>query len=446
MAQMQRTPSTFPPSSYLVKPEQRSSGPQLPPIQSLPPARSGFDQSGRPVQLPPMQLPFQGQTSPSGAPARSIPVAHLLSSPPSPPRGSQTFVSQPGSQYQSPASTYSPTPADYRSMPQSFTQLPPRHHLDQAPGPYRHSHQQSQHHPEQYQRMQHPSQAPVGSEYSGSQHYSPSMSAYSSPRSYTHSQASPRSSFAPSKPLASTPKPKVQPPPLNYNLSIRQQPAAARACGFGERDRRVIDPPPILELKITDANGLPEQDHNGMIALHCMLLNSDGFEDETELAPSHHDVPSTRRLMGTLVASPYQAKDENGTAGTFFVFPDLSCRSPGKYRLKFKLIRVDGTNMTCVTTHSSVISDVFNVYTAKDFPGMRASSSLLKALRRQGLNVGVKKGSEARKGKGKTKKSHGNSSSSEEGSDDSEGDGDSRSGSSPTTKSLGKKGKKRRVD
>lgn len=37
---------------------------------------------------------------------------------------------------------------------------------------------------------------------------------------------------------------------VKYRLNIRQQPVAARSCGFGERDRRVIDPPPIVELLI----------------------------------------------------------------------------------------------------------------------------------------------------------------------------------------------------
>ena len=144
-----------------------------------------------------------------------------------------------------------------------------------------------------------------------------------------------------------------------------------------------------------------------MLALHCTLLSQDGKEDETEVQPTEKGMPTTRRLMGTLVASPYQAKDENDDAGTFFVFPDLSCRSPGKYRLRFKLLRVDPTNMVPGAIHGSVasiVTDVFSVYTAKDFPGMRASSALLKALRRQGLNVGVKKGSEARKGRSRAKK------------------------------------------
>ncbi|CAK1364761.1 unnamed protein product [Cercospora beticola] len=447
MAQTQRIP-TFPPSNYLGRPDQRASGPQLPPIHAM---RAAPEDGGRPVQLPPMQIPLQGPVSPPRAPSRSIPVAQLLTSPPSPPRARQPPQAPYQRHFHPAPVTYGSSVGDYRAAPPP--QLHPyatQHRLDQIPEPLRQQQYQQQHPIEQYQRAaQHPPPPPVQFERAASHQYSPTRSVFSSPKSYTHSQPSPRSSFPPSSQAGSTPKPKPQPPPLNYNLAIRQQPAAARACGFGERDRRVIDPPPILELKITDQNGLPELDPSGMLALHCTLLNADGAEDETELTPSMPDMPSTRRLMGTLVASPYQAKDENGLAGTFFVFPDLSCRSPGQYRLKFKLIRVDGTNMTCVTTHSSIVSDSFSVYTAKDFPGMRASSSLLKALRRQGLNVGVKKGSEARKGKTKAKKSAQEHSggSSDGGSDDSDVEMESGSASgSPRVKSGGKKGKRRRRD
>ena len=91
-------------------------------------------------------------------------------------------------------------------------------------------------------------------------------------------------------------------------------------------------------------------------------------------------------------------------------------------------------NMQQGATHgtvASIVTDVFSVFTAKDFPGMRASSSLLKALRRQGLNVGVKKGSEARKGKTKGRK--GDSSDSD---DDSDGMDDDRRGSGNTAGSA----------
>ncbi|KAK4503082.1 hypothetical protein PRZ48_006509 [Zasmidium cellare] len=446
MAQTQRAP----PYSG-GRPDQRPPGPQLPPIHSIPHARSAYNDGSRSVQLPPMQISPTDTTSPPRTTAtRSIPVSQLLlSNPPSPPR-QQARVPAQQTSYGVPPSSHGVPPMEYRTQPPLYPQAP-QHRLDQAPMAFRQPPQGYQ--TEQFPRAQYPHpQVPVHPDQGTPRHYSPAISGYSSP-SYTHSEASPRSSLGPSTHTALAQKPRVsQVPPLNYNLTIRQQPVAARACGFGERDRRVVDPPPIIELKITDHSGMPEQDPNAMLALHCTLLSPDGHDDETELPPAHPDMPSTRRLMGTLVASPYQAKDENGIAGTFFVFPDLSCRSPGKYRLKFRLLRVDPMNMILGAKHGSVasiVTDIFSVYTAKDFPGMRASSGLLKALRRQGLNVGVKKGSEARKGKGKMKKeassSGGSSSEGEDESDDGSEPRDhtSSGGVSPKTKAR-KKGKRRK--
>ncbi|KAF3938262.1 hypothetical protein ABW19_dt0206133 [Dactylella cylindrospora] len=50
------------------------------------------------------------------------------------------------------------------------------------------------------------------------------------------------------------------------------------------------------------------------------------------------------------------------------------------------------SSFTPVTTE--VMSDVFTVYTAKEFPGMRPSTGLTKALKRQGCTISVKKGNE----------------------------------------------------
>jgi hypothetical protein len=38
-------------------------------------------------------------------------------------------------------------------------------------------------------------------------------------------------------------------------LEIVQHPVRARCCGFGEKDRRSLDPPPIIELTAEDING-----------------------------------------------------------------------------------------------------------------------------------------------------------------------------------------------
>lgn len=185
---------------------------------------------------------------------------------------------------------------------------------------------------------------------------------------------------------------------LKFELRVRQQPIAARACGFGERDRRVIDPPPIIQLTVRDQDsGIVDLDElrYSLNVVHCTLWNADGTGEETALVQP--DRRTTRRLMGQLVASPSVAKDEHDVEGCFFCFPDLSCRTHGRYRLRFVLMRIDPKNLhvggfSPIVT--DVLSDVFQVYTAKDFPGMRPSSALTRALKLQGCNIQVKKGNE----------------------------------------------------
>lgn len=38
-------------------------------------------------------------------------------------------------------------------------------------------------------------------------------------------------------------------------LIVEQQPKRARMCGFGDKDRRPITPPPCVKLVVTDLNG-----------------------------------------------------------------------------------------------------------------------------------------------------------------------------------------------
>lgn len=185
---------------------------------------------------------------------------------------------------------------------------------------------------------------------------------------------------------------------LKYELIVRQQPIAARACGFGERDRRVIDPPPIIQLVVRDMKTGKtdiEEMRYCLNVLHCTLWSADGTNEETALVQPERR--TTRRLMGQLVASPSVAKDEHDVEGCFFCFPDLSCRTHGQYRLRFLLLRIDPADLhvgghTPILTE--VLTDIFTVYTAKDFPGMRPSSALTRALKLQGCNIQVKKGNE----------------------------------------------------
>lgn len=184
---------------------------------------------------------------------------------------------------------------------------------------------------------------------------------------------------------------------LKFDLCLRQQPANARSCGLGDRDRRVVDPPPILQLRI-DAPWLSRQEISRKLrtpsyVVHCSIWSPDGEEDMSGMPD---DYTRQKRLMGNLVASPFVGFDERGEEGCFFCFPDISCRTPGRYRLKFVLVvlewplRPNAKSMI----RAELLSDVFQTYSAKEFPGMLESSALAKALKHQGCNIPTKKGND----------------------------------------------------
>lgn len=148
------------------------------------------------------------------------------------------------------------------------------------------------------------------------------------------------------------------------------------------------------------------------LVVHCTLLSVSAQlspyeqgEDVTAIPEPNNIERMTRRLTGTLVASPFAGTDldapgsrnDNARLGCFFVFSDLSCRQVGRYRLRFQIMKI-GPEILNLGGRTSVVriveSDVFEVFSAKDFPGMRASTALTKDLKRQGAAVSVKKGNE----------------------------------------------------
>lgn len=209
-----------------------------------------------------------------------------------------------------------------------------------------------------------------------------------------------------SKSASKTPVPFPRVPTIptsEYSITVRQQPFAARSCGFGERDRRVIDPPPIVQLHVKMPGASDEEIKQKLrhpySVVHCSIWNETGTVDYSAMP---EDYRQQRRLMGTLVASPFVGVDENGEEGCFFCFPDLSCRTPGAFRLRFVLVVLDPATARPGSMNqimSVAMSDVFTVFNAKDFPGMQASTALTKKLKEQGCLISIKKGNE-KNGKG----------------------------------------------
>ena len=196
-----------------------------------------------------------------------------------------------------------------------------------------------------------------------------------------------------------------------------------------------MDPPPILQLKLENYNPGSQSDREILRSpfnlVNCLLFYAPSWEapisecrDVSSINdPADPSGDTKRLLMGSLATSPFIGQDVYATAlpkeariGTYYIFSDLSCRRSGLYRLQFLLTPV---SISSVSPHSTtpvsrpVTSDVFEVFSAKDFPGMSASSELTKELKRQGASVPVKKGNEgksSRKGKKRGSDSDGSSS------------------------------------
>ncbi|KAG0338641.1 hypothetical protein BG004_007147 [Podila humilis] len=170
--------------------------------------------------------------------------------------------------------------------------------------------------------------------------------------------------------------------PSKYILAIRQQPQRAKVCGK-ERDRRPIDPPPIVQIKLAD----PASDRNcdylqsPYLFMCCNLVRVDDPDGDL-VAPAH------RALAGTVVSSLNRLKDIDNSDGGFFVFGDMSARIEGHFRLRFTLFEmVEGQVVHVMST----ISDPWTAYSSKTFPGVCESTFLSRCFSDQGVRIRIRK-------------------------------------------------------
>ncbi|KAI9645699.1 hypothetical protein NHQ30_006441 [Ciborinia camelliae] len=200
------------------------------------------------------------------------------------------------------------------------------------------------------------------------------------------------------------PRPPKPSPPPECKLVVMQQPISARACGYGDKDRRMIDPPPILTLEVFDKDtgqAVNSRERKRILnrfmpIVHCTLWNpyTDCEDDKIE---GSSDRRNQRRMVGTMVCNGFKALDPHGDERFFFTFADLSVRFPGDYQLKFRLTLIDPAGMGKGQRNgimSPLLSNIFKVHNAKDFEGMRPSSDLAKSLVSQGYPniLKIKKG------------------------------------------------------
>ncbi|KAF9529926.1 velvet factor-domain-containing protein [Crepidotus variabilis] len=165
-----------------------------------------------------------------------------------------------------------------------------------------------------------------------------------------------------------------------YELVVRQEPKQARMCGVGGKaDRRPIDPPPIVQLRVVDPAAKTGGNAAAGPSRSMMSSDDDSPPGSPATRPYPDDSPDTnyahsflqnpyyfmfaslarpdddaelhwlkdgrtRCTTGSVVSSLYHLKDpqNNNEDAGFFVFPDLSVRTEGSYRLKLSLFEVVG--------------------------------------------------------------------------------------------------------
>lgn len=179
-------------------------------------------------------------------------------------------------------------------------------------------------------------------------------------------------------------------------------------------DRRPVDPPPVVQIRVY------ESDPNGMNKTEVTFeYNANFFLFATlEFArPMVHGrvqgQPTCPVLTGAAVAgTAYLLRP--APAG-YFIFPDLSVRHEGYYRLNFHLYEEvkdskdqdknwvpprpntsrnplqAGPPQQFMHFRLDVKSEPFTVYSAKKFPGLRQSTGLSKDMASQGCRVRIRR-------------------------------------------------------
>ncbi|KUJ09179.1 uncharacterized protein LY89DRAFT_676539 [Mollisia scopiformis] len=201
---------------------------------------------------------------------------------------------------------------------------------------------------------------------------------------------------------------------IEYHLTVIQQPERARACGSGAKssaDRRPVDPPPVVELRIFSVNGADKEDITFSYSANFFLFAT--LEVARPMAHGRVQQAAASQQVPVLTGMPVSGMaylDRPSEAG-YFIFPDLSVRHEGLYRLSFNLyeemrdrdgdaeapsdksrvLAGPGTPDASFDWRMEVKSAEFTVFSAKKFPGLAESTALSRTVAEQGCRVRIRR-------------------------------------------------------
>ncbi|KAF7551024.1 hypothetical protein G7Z17_g5307 [Cylindrodendrum hubeiense] len=187
----------------------------------------------------------------------------------------------------------------------------------------------------------------------------------------------------------------LEPIPKSYGdsereLVVKQAPIHARVALGKEKDRKPVDPPPVIQLIDKRSDRRSPLYNSPYLFVTCSLV----AENYNELTTGA-ELP-TSYLTGSLASSIHHLKDATNVDGGYFVFGDLSVKREGRFRLRFTLYDRDNqAEPPSVYFVSEIITNPFTVYSPKEFPGMAESTFLTRSFTDQGVKLRLRKDSRA---------------------------------------------------
>lgn len=171
-----------------------------------------------------------------------------------------------------------------------------------------------------------------------------------------------------------------------FELVIRQEPESARVYSAKGKEKRPIDPPPIIQLRVHDESDSTQHYLQNPYYFMCAKILNATDKDGPSLG--YGDA-----LSGNIVSSLYRLKDLDNTDAGFFVFGDIFMKLEGQFRLKFSLYEVvtSRDRKLEVTYIKSIVSSTFVGYSSKLFPGIMQSTVLSRNFSDQGVRIRPKK-------------------------------------------------------
>lgn len=202
---------------------------------------------------------------------------------------------------------------------------------------------------------------------------------------------------------------------------------------FAKRDRRPLDPPPVVQLRMyqvfnaetdhpTEQEIPPDQVEVGGLVCHVDLYairpqslpslrggegssspiastSAGNFNQMVTPIPPPEDAKATDALFGTTFSVASQIKGLDGNETIIYVFSDLSVRTEGIFILRYRMFdifsRMEGSEDIPVLAECH--GGPFAIYSTKEFPGLRASTELTKHLSRYGIRVNLREAERKRK-------------------------------------------------